>query len=207
MGSRPRFAATEWRMCMGTTLPIKDKERLEMMKNYYRDMKGNPRNYLLVVTSMNTALRISDILTLKWKDVYSVSQRRYKSHITLREQKTGKNNTLLLNQAVIDALEHYAAGKSLSEEQYLFQSQKGENMPITRQQAFRIVRKAALFAGLEEHISCHSLRKTFGYYAWKQGTSPALLMKIYNHSSFQVTQRYLGIDQEEKDNVYLNVVL
>lgn len=192
---------------MSTALPIKDKERLEMMKNYYKTVKENPRNYLLMIISMNTALRISDVLTLKWKDVYSVSQCRYKSHITLKEQKTGKNNTLLLNQAVIDALKLYSAGKALSEEQYLFQSQKGDNMPITRQQAFRIVRKAALFAGLEEHISCHSLRKTFGYYAWKQGTSPALLMKIYNHSSFQVTQRYLGIDQEEKDTVYLNVVL
>lgn len=192
---------------MSTALPIKDKERLEMMKNYYKTVKENPRNYLLMIISMNTALRISDVLTLKWKDVYSVSQCRYKSHITLKEQKTGKNNTLLLNQAVIDALKLYSAGKTLSEEQYLFQSQKGDNMPITRQQAFRIVRKAALFAGLEEHISCHSLRKTFGYYAWKQGTSPALLMKIYNHSSFQVTQRYLGIDQEEKDTVYLNVVL
>lgn len=192
---------------MSTTLPIKDKERLEMMKNYYKTVKENPRNYLLVITSMNTALRISDVLTLKWKDVYSVSQCRYKSHITLKEQKTGKNNTLLLNQAVIDALKLYSAGKALPEEHYLFQSQKGDNMPITRQQAFRIVRKAALFAGLEEHISCHSLRKTFGYYAWKQGASPALLMKIYNHSSFQVTQRYLGIDQEEKDAVYLNIVL
>lgn len=192
---------------MGTTLPIKDRDRLEIMKNYYKNEKQNSRNYLLVVTSMNTALRISDVLTLKWKDVYSISENRFKSHITLREQKTGKNNTLLINRAVIDALELYAAGKNLSGEQYLFQSQKGTNMPITRQQAFRIVRRAAIFAGLEEHISCHSLRKTFGYYAWKQGTSPALLMKIYNHSSFQITQRYLGIDQDEKDDVYLNVIL
>lgn len=192
---------------MGTTIPIKDRERLEMMKNYYKDVNQNSRNYLLVVTSINTALRISDVLALKWKDVYSFSHCSCKSHITLREQKTGKLNTLLLNSAVKKALEHYAAGKTLSEEQYLFQSQKGTNMPITRQQAFRIVKKAALFAGLEEHISCHSLRKTFGYYAWKQGASPALLMKIYNHSSFQVTQRYLGIEQDEKDDVYSNVVL
>lgn len=192
---------------MSTTLPIKDRERLEMMKNYYKDVEENPRNYLLVVTSINTALRISDVLTLKWKDVYSVSQCRYKTHITLLEQKTGKRNTLLLNEAVINALKLYAGDKNLPEEQYLFQSRKGNNMPITRQQAFRIVRTAALHVGLEEHISCHSLRKTFGYYAWKQGVSPALLMKIFNHSSFQVTQRYLGIDQEEKDDVYSNVIL
>lgn len=192
---------------MSATIPIKNRESLEMMKNYYKDVNNNSRNYLLVVTGINTALRISDVLALRWKDVYSFSQHSYKTHITLRERKTGKLNTLLINSAVKEALELYAAGKDLSEEQYLFQSQKGTNLPITRQQAFRIVKQAALFAGLEEHISCHSLRKTFGYYAWKQGASPAMLMKIYNHSSFHVTQRYLGIEQDEKDDVYSNVVL
>lgn len=192
---------------MSTTLPIKDRECLDMMKNYYREVKENPRNYLLVVIGINTALRISDILDLKWKDVYSVTQCKYKSHITLQEKKTGKSNTLVLNQAVIDALDYYTAGKNLSENEYLFQSQKGHNTHISRQQAFRIVKESAQYAGLEEHVSCHSLRKTFGYYAWKQGISPALLMKIYNHSSFRVTQRYLGIDQEEKDDVYLNIIL
>lgn len=192
---------------MSTTLPIKDRECLDMMKNYYREVKENPRNYLLVVIGINTALRISDILDLKWKDVYSVAQCKYKSHITLQEKKTGKSNTLVLNQAVIDALDYYTAGKNLSENEYLFQSQKGDNTHISRQQAFRIVKESAQYAGLEEHVSCHSLRKTFGYYAWKQGISPALLMKIYNHSSFRVTQRYLGIDQEEKDDVYLNIIL
>lgn len=101
----------------------------------------------------------------------------------------------------------YAKETGLQKGNYIFQSRKGENDPITRQQAFRIVREAAAYAGLSESVSCHSLRKTFGYYAWKQGVSPVLLMKIYNHSSFVVTQRYLGIEQEEKDDVFLNICL
>ena len=192
---------------MGTTLPIKDRERLDMLKNYYRDVKNSPRDYLLIIMGINTALRISDILTLQWKDVYSDSRQCYHTHITIREQKTGKINTLRLNASVLAALENYANGETFSPNHYLFQSRKGNNLPISRQQAFRIIRQAAAHAGLEEHISCHSLRKTFGYYAWQQGISPALLMKIYNHSSFQITQRYLGIEQEEKDTVYLTINL
>ena len=80
-------------------------------------------------------------------------------------------------------------------------------MPLSRYQAYRIVKQAAVYAGMPEHISCHSLRKTFGYHAWKQGVPPAMLMMIYNHSSYQITKRYLGIIQEEKDDVFYHVQL
>ena len=78
---------------------------------------------------------------------------------------------------------------------------------ISRSQAWRIVRQAAEETGLDGNVSCHSLRKTFGYHAWKQGVPPAMLMMIYNHSSYQITKRYLGIIQEEKDDVFYHVQL
>ena len=92
-------------------------------------------------------------------------------------------------------------------EQYLFLSQKGDNVPICRSQAYRMVKQAANATGLYEHISCHSLRKTFGYHAWKQGTPPALLMAIYSHSYDKITKRYLCIEQDERDQVYKNISL
>ena len=67
------------------------------------------------------------------------------------------------------------------------------------------VKQAANECNLTGNISCHSLRKTFGFFAWKQGTQPALLMAIYNHSSYNITQRYLGITQLEKDAIYMNI--
>lgn len=80
-------------------------------------------------------------------------------------------------------------------------------MPIDRVPAYRIIKEAATAAGLDEHVSCHSLRKTFGYFAWKQGVPPAMLMDIYNHSSYKITRRYLGIEQEDKDNVFKSIKL
>ena len=56
---------------MKLTQPIRDIVELDKIKKYYCDIKPNKRNYLLIVCGLNTALRISDILKLRWKDVYN----------------------------------------------------------------------------------------------------------------------------------------
>ena len=65
---------------MGTTNPIRGKRELEKFKNYYLE-KEKYRNYLLIIMGLNTALRISDILKLRWNDVYDFQNKRYRSHI------------------------------------------------------------------------------------------------------------------------------
>ena len=57
------------------------------------------------------------------------------------------------------------------------------------------------------HIGCHSLRKTFGYHSWKKGVPIAVLMELYNHSNQAVTKLYLGISQDDIDDVYRLVEL
>ncbi|MBP3205358.1 MAG: tyrosine-type recombinase/integrase [Lachnospiraceae bacterium] len=190
---------------MSTTQPIRDTGKLENFKNYYRTIKPNPRNYALIIIGLNTALRISDILCLTCGDVFDFNQRRFHTHMTVREQKTGKRNQVYINDAIQDALRAYIPFDKQTENAWIFESKGQQGKPLSRYQAYRIIREAAEYAGLDEHISCHSLRKTFGYYAWKQGTPPALLMTIYNHSTYQITKRYLGIEQDDKDDVYRNI--
>lgn len=113
-----------------------------------------------------------------------------------------------LAQALLDALEKYRESlDKVFPEHYLFKSRKGSNQPISRQRAYMIIKEAVNDLGMDYNISCHSLRKTFGYQAWKNGVQPALLMSIYNHSSYEITKRYLCIDQDERDTVFLNMPL
>lgn len=191
---------------MGTTQPIRDLKEIQELKDYFQ-IRGETRNYLLIVMGLNTALRISDILRLKWKDVYNFNKRNYRDHIVIKEKKTGKISKIVLNHSVLEALELCKDDmEELQPEIYLFKSRNGDNRPISRSRAFTIIQNAGQELGIEK-IACHSLRKTFGYQAWKNGVPPALLMSIYNHSSYEITKRYLGINQEERDKVFLHMTL
>ena len=183
--------------------------RKRLFKDYYRKEKPNSRNYAMCILGLNTALRITDILHLKWQSIYDFSENIYLTHITVVEQKTGKLNIIALNPTVVETLGSYLSSLSVppTAQDFLFQSRKGVNQPLCRSQAFRIIKEAAQYVGLKQNVSCHSLRKTFGYHAWQQGISPVLLMEIYNHSSFRITQRYLGVEQDDKDKVFLNISL
>lgn len=194
---------------MNTTQPVRDIVELKKIKKYYREVKPNKRNFLLIICGLNTALRISDILKLRWKDVYNENLLSFKSHIDVKEQKTGKKTTVFINNNLKEALASFLKdiiakkGKLCDVmEQFIFLGQKSTDKPISRIQAFRIISEAAKKCLLSHKVSCHSLRKTFGYHAWKKGVSPALLTSIYNHSSYKITTRYLGIEQDDRDEVF-----
>jgi integrase len=189
------------------TEPIRSKEDVSKFANYYFEQK-EWRNYALIVMGLNTALRISDLLMVSWKQVYDFQRNKYKTHLELTESKTGKHQKIALNQAIIEALGYLLPH---AEGEFLFAGREtdanGKHRPITRQQAHRIVKKAAAAAQMTGKISCHSMRKTFGYHAWKANAHVSVLMEIYNHSSYAMTRRYLGIDQDERDAVYEMVQL
>ena len=194
---------------MNTAEPIREQHELEKFKNYYICKEPNIRNYTLLCMGLNTALRISDILMLKWRDVYDFELDKFRGHIQLSEQKTGKDSCVYMNKNVIETLQKYK--KSVQREadilyqQYIFEGYNGTQ--LSRVQAWRIIRKAAEECNLQGVISPHSLRKTFGYQAWQQGVQPVMLMEIYNHSSFTITKRYLGIQQDDRDEVFKNICL
>ena len=195
---------------MNTTEPIRDRESLKKFRDYYKTQRPNPRNYALVVLGLNTALRISDILNLTYDMVYHKGEVR--THIVVKERKTGKSNHILLNQEIRKALKSYHSYLISSSSHrvgniYLFPSPRNKDRHLSRYQAYRIIQAITQAVPIEGHISCHSLRKTFGYHAWKQGADPVVIMLIYNHSSFSITKRYLCIEQDDKDDIYRKILL
>lgn len=187
---------------MSTTEPIRDKNQLKKLAEYFLN-RNEYRNFLLIVFGTCTALRISDLLELRWEDVYDFEKKKYRRHITLTEMKTGKEKQIALNKEVIKALKLYFPNRDGN---FIFSNGRKNENHITRTQAYRLIKNAAKEVGIEGTIGCHSLRKTFGYYAWKyEKISIALLMEIFNHSSESITKRYLGIAQDDLDQVYLRI--
>ncbi|MCD7778896.1 MAG: tyrosine-type recombinase/integrase [Clostridiales bacterium] len=188
---------------MKTTDPIKNKKDVKKMLGFYQKKDNyNLRNYLLIAVGLFTALRICDILLLKWSDVLT-EDGKVSDRITVKEKKTGKINIIAVNKELKKALELYI--KEIGDcSGYIFKG-RDKTKPLHRTQAYRIVKKAAKELGLKGVISCHSLRKTLGYQLYADGASPVLLMSIYNHSSFAITKRYLRISQIEKDEAFLSL--
>ncbi len=187
---------------METVQPIRDRKKIDKMKKILA--KTNKRDMLLFVLGINSGLRISDILNMKVEDVLDEAGRP-KQTFELREKKTGKVKRFILNDRIQKAVKE-AIDASTDRQAYLFASRKG-NGPISRQQAWRILNEAARAVGIKDKIGTHTLRKTFGYFAYGNGTDLTLLQQIFNHAAPSITLKYIGITQDEIDDVYINISL
>jgi len=189
---------------MNKAEPIRNQADIEAMKNV---LTG--RNRLMFVMGVSMGLRISDLLSLKIGDL------RDKSHLVIVEKKTEntrkqrKPRRIKISETVKREIEQLDG----PDNEYIFKSRQGGNKPISRIQAYRILNKAAEQVGLVERdendkiirgaISCHSLRKTFGYQLYeRQGLDITRVMTILQHSSPEVTLAYIGITDEEIDAAY-----
>jgi integrase len=188
---------------MAATEPIRSKRQVRELAEYYLK-RGQYRNHCLIVLGVHTALRVSDLLRLRREDVYDFERRCVRSHIAVAEKKTNKTKIIALNKCAVRAISAYISQKPAAHTDFLFENPR-TGKAISRIQAYRIVRAAAEALRLPVRVSCHSRRKTFGYHAWKSGVSPAVIMEIFNHSSFAVTRRYLGVAQDDKNEAYMRL--
>ena len=141
-------------------------------------------------------LTISDVLDCN----------KLKDRIRLREKKTNKFKDFPLTDNAKSAIKEYLKTRECTANEPLFISRKNKGF-LLRQQAYKIINNVAKEVGIKEKIGTHTLRKTFGYHAYNNGYDIAIIQKLFNHSSPSVTLRYIGITQDEIDDVYLSLDL
>jgi integrase len=112
--------------------------------------------------------------------------------IVMSEGKTKKKRTIYLS-GVYDELNQYI--QTLDSE-WIFPSRKGDGH-INRIQAYKQLNKAAEMVDMPDGIGTHTMRKTFGYWFYKKTKDIAQLQTILNHSTPEITLRYIGITDEE----------
>lgn len=184
--------------------PIRDRKKIETMKKILKTQ--NVRDYCLFVLGINSGLRVSDLLNLSIGDVLD-KKGRVKDRISIREKKTDKTKDFPINDNSSKAILEYLSHRGPYEgEDPLFLSRKGEG-PIQRAQAWKVIRDVARQVGITERIGTHTLRKTFAYHAYQNGHDITRIQKLLNHDSPATTLAYIGITQDELDQVYISINL
>ena len=156
---------------------------------------------MLLCVGMNTGLRFSDILTLRWTDLTDAET------VNLLEKKTKKATEIKINsnlkefsKKIFEKL-HLPDGNAL-----IFLNKKGQKV-ISIQYINRRLKEIKITYKLKiKNISTHTFRKTFGRHVWEihnqSERALILLSELFNHSNISVTKRYLGIRHEELMEVY-----
>lgn len=188
-------------MANKTTQPIKNRKVVQEIFSYMRGKSY--RNYMMAKIEFNTARRIGDIIRLKVSD-FQHRNGKLREYVTFREEKTGKEAKIVLNKPLKSAIAQYITDCQLEYNDYLFPSRKGYNKPLSKAQVQRIFQDVGQALHLED-FGTHSLRKTWGYFCYKETKNIALIMEVFNHSSEKITLRYIGITQNDKDMLYMNI--
>lgn len=183
---------------MNTVEPIRDPALLERIQKslYEKTDKHWKRIYLLFMVGIFTGLRISDILSLRVMHVNKGDV------IRLREQKTGKITRVKINKVLRRVFDEEL--DEMQPEEFLFtdcRPRGRKDQPISTRTAENDMKLIQEEFGIEFPFSCHSLRKTFGYWHYKTHGNLEALRIQFNHSSPEVTRRYIGIDSEERERM------
>lgn len=176
---------------------VKKKEDIRLVEVLLRKHGGDLYADLWRI-GVNMALRISDLLQIKFGDL-DIEGRVYK----LQEGKTKKSRDIRLNATVLDIVNRRIANNP--SDTYLFQVHsnrtKGmEPKPVSRISVARRFKEVGEIIGVP--LGTHSMRKSRGKFMFNDGEPIERICKMLNHSHPAVTMAYLGITKEETLDTY-----
>ncbi len=185
--------------------PIRDKKKIEQIKNTLR-WAGKIRDVLLFELGINSALRISDLLSLQINDLFDEDDLPRDS-FNIIEEKTGKKHKVTITPKVQNTLLDYKSeylSVMKEKKHYIFFNQKKHPLwikGIDRKMAWLLIDSWCENAWLKGNHWWHTLRKTWGYQARQAWVPIELIQHKLNHSSISVTKRYLWITDDELQKI------
>ena len=184
---------------MAEVQAVKDLDKVKLI-SYLLEKRYSKQMSDIWNIGLNLALRISDLLSIKFSDIHD-------DRLLIHESKTGKLANIQLNQKALTTIKQIQIEHP--HHLYLFQSYRNQQSlnkapkPLSR----RAVSEAFAMIGQEVNISLgtHSMRKTRGYHLYKNTKDIARVMKMLRHSSEGVTLRYIGITQDDVDKDFVEL--
>ena len=185
-----------------TTKHIEWEQVISLVNNLKED---NNRLHLLITIQSMLGLRISDVLSLRWKDFDT-------TELTITEGKTRKSRRMIVNESLRNAMKEEFERKVLNKKGDLIFLNKHKSGSISISYVNRELKKAFEKYGIEcEQVSTHVFRKSFSMKILQDNdfSDKAIftISRMLNHSSIAITMKYLLLDQRESDNIYNSLTL
>jgi site-specific recombinase XerD len=134
----------------------------------------NPKNKLILLIGYGAELRVSEIVTLEWRDILFSE---HKLHI--KNAKGKKDRMVMLPYSIVSSLDYYR--KLYQPSKYVFEGQfAGE--PYSIGSAQQVMRAALKKSGLSKKATVHTLRHSFATHLLENGTDIRYIQKFLGHA-------------------------
>lgn len=153
------------------------------------------RNKTMIQLLLNTGLRLSEMINLKWRDVDLMT-----GQLKVVEGKGLKDRILWLDEQTLVMLGEWKQRqfKEWGKTDYVFTTR---TLSLLDGKAVRtMIKTYAEKAGISKHITTHSLRHTFASDLLRDTKNIRIVQKALGHSDISSTQIYTHIVDEELED-------
>lgn len=176
-------------------LSVADVDTLITTAHQDKSLEGIRLTTLLEILYAS-GMRVTELVSLKTQYLQYTSPNHLRNFLIIKG-KGGKERLVPLNQAAIDALEHYLSVRPMFTQEprnpWLFPSPSKEGY-LTRQRFHQLLKELALNAGLDPAlVSPHVLRHSFASHLLHGGTDIRIIQELLGHSDISTTQIYTHI--------------
>ena len=193
-------------------------EEIEKLKSHFLSStnKNAIRDYTLIFLGIYIGFRISELLSIKLKDIYDAKTDKVLDQVYLKKEFTkGKTEGRYIpvsdtcKELLLTYIRRYNLRDKLyaTQELCLFPSNRGlGDLPITTRQGNNIFKRAFKECGFTGKLACHTTRKTFAQKCFNRLDRNIVdLQQCLGHKSINSTQSYISFDNERVNNAILEL--
>jgi site-specific recombinase XerD len=152
----------------------------------------NLKEKAMLMTAYGAGLRASELVSLRVDDIDSAGM-----HLRVRQGKGQKDRLVKLAVELLEVLRAY--WKAYRPKSWLFPRPTMPDQPMTRNDAFRIVAKAAKRAGLKQPVGPHTLRHCYATHLLDAGGDLRTIQVLMGHKHIRTTSIYMHVSQARLD--------
>ena len=180
----------------GQHLPeVLSPEEIDLMENSFDMSKPeSQRNKAIIETLFSCGLRVSELVNLKWSDIYAEEE-----FVRVRG-KGSKERLVPISRRALEEINKWNLDRNTlkikpGEQDFVFLNRRGAH--LTRTMILIMIKRAATDAGIKKTVSPHTLRHSFATALLKGGADLRAIQEMLGHESIGTTEIYTHLETSD----------